>query len=142
VIAADLRTTPRGATPALLSLWLASSVAIACAWQLHALRRRQFLAREAERAARSDVERQLAERRQAEDALRQSEERRRTDITERKRTEERLRATLGSIDEMTPRLTYHVDNSPLAVIEWGPDMRLIRWSGAAERVFGWKAEEV
>lgn len=57
------------------------------------------------------------------------------DITERKRTEEQLR-------ELSQRLTYHVDNSPLAVIEWGPDMRLARWSGAAERIFGWKAEEV
>lgn len=57
------------------------------------------------------------------------------DITERKQAEEQLR-------ELTQRLTYHVDNSPLAVIEWGPDMRLIRWSGAAEQIFGWKAEEV
>ena len=57
------------------------------------------------------------------------------DITERKRAEEQLR-------ELTWRLTYHVDNSPLAVIEWGPDMSLTRWSGAAERVFGWKADEV
>ena len=57
------------------------------------------------------------------------------DITERKRTEEQL-------SELSQRLTYHVDNSPLAVIEWGPDMRLTRWSGAAEHIFGWKAEEV
>ena len=57
------------------------------------------------------------------------------DITERKRAEEQLR-------ELSQRLTYHVDNSPLAVIEWGPDMRLTRWSGEAERIFGWKAEEV
>jgi PAS domain S-box-containing protein len=57
------------------------------------------------------------------------------DITERKHTEEQL-------SELSQRLTYHVDNSPLAVIEWGPDMRLIRWSGAARRIFGWKAEEV
>ena len=40
------------------------------------------------------------------------------------------------------RLRFHVDNTPLAVIEWGPDMRLIRWSGGAERMFGWKSEEV
>ena len=58
-----------------------------------------------------------------------------SDITERERAEEELR-------ELTQRLTYHVDHSPLVVIEWGPDMRLIRWSGAAERVFGWKAGEV
>jgi PAS domain S-box-containing protein len=57
------------------------------------------------------------------------------DITERKRAEEALR-------ELSQRLSYHVDNSPLAVIEWGPDMQLIRWSGEAERIFGWKAEEV
>jgi PAS domain S-box-containing protein len=57
------------------------------------------------------------------------------DITERKKAEEQLR-------ELSQRLTYHVDNSPLAVIEWGSDMQLIRWSGAAEQIFGWKAEEV
>jgi PAS domain S-box-containing protein len=57
------------------------------------------------------------------------------DITERRRTEERLK-------ELSQRLSYHVDNSPLAVIEWGPDMRLTRWSAAAERMFGWKADEV
>jgi len=57
------------------------------------------------------------------------------DITEQKLAEEQLR-------ELSQRLSYHVDNSPLAVIEWGPDMRLIRWSGEAERMFGWCAEEV
>lgn len=57
------------------------------------------------------------------------------DITERKQTEERLR-------KLTQRLNYHIENSPLGVIEFGADMRLIRWSGAAERIFGWKAEEV
>ena len=57
------------------------------------------------------------------------------DITERKQGEETLR-------ELTQRLTYHVDNSPLAVIEWGPDMNLTRWSGEAECLFGWQAEEV
>ncbi|MFA7402653.1 MAG: PAS domain S-box protein [Pelobacteraceae bacterium] len=57
------------------------------------------------------------------------------DITKRKQVEEQLA-------ELSQRLSYHIDNSPLAVIEWGPDMRLIRWSGAAEHMFGWKADEV
>ena len=57
-----------------------------------------------------------------------------TDISQRKRAEQQLR-------EATRRLTYHVDHSPLAVIEWGADMRLTRWSGAAERIFGWSAAE-
>jgi PAS domain S-box-containing protein len=52
-----------------------------------------------------------------------------------KESEERFR-------EISQRLSYHVDNSPLAVVEWGVDMRLTRWSGAAERVFGWKAKEM
>ncbi len=57
------------------------------------------------------------------------------DITEQKQAEEQLK-------DLTQRLNYHIDNSPLAVIEWGPDMRLVRWSGTAEHMFGWKAEEV
>ncbi|MHB8762899.1 MAG: PAS domain S-box protein [Deferrisomatales bacterium] len=71
------------------------------------------------------------------------------DITERKRIEGRLRESESrereraeQLHELSQRLTYHVDHSPLAVVEWGPDMRLIRWSGEAERLFGWKAEEV
>ena len=53
-----------------------------------------------------------------------------------------LRASGEQLRALPQRLTYHVDNSPLAVIEWGPDMHIARWSGAAERIFGWKAEEV
>jgi PAS domain S-box-containing protein len=44
--------------------------------------------------------------------------------------------------ELTQRLTAHMEQSPLAVIEWGPDMRLVRWSTQAEEIFGWRAEEV
>ncbi len=57
------------------------------------------------------------------------------DVTEGKKANEKIR-------ELTQRLNYHIENSPLAVIEWGPDMRLIRWAGAAERIFGWNADEV
>lgn len=57
------------------------------------------------------------------------------DITERKRVEE-------AAQETHQRLTFHVENSPLAVIEWDADFRVSRWSAAAERLFGWKAEEV
>jgi PAS domain S-box-containing protein len=40
------------------------------------------------------------------------------------------------------QLNFHVENSPLAVIEWDSDFRVSRWSAAAERLFGWSAEEV
>jgi len=57
------------------------------------------------------------------------------ETTARKRTEEQLK-------ELSQRLNHHLNASPLAVIEWGPEMRIIRWSGAAEQIFGWKPEEV
>jgi PAS domain S-box-containing protein len=40
------------------------------------------------------------------------------------------------------RLEFHVQNSPLAVIEWDEDFRVMRWSPGAERLFGWSAHEV
>ncbi len=56
------------------------------------------------------------------------------DITDRKRT--------ASVLEAHQRLTFHVENTPLAVIEWDQDFRVLRWSPAAERLFGWNAPEV
>jgi PAS domain S-box-containing protein len=57
------------------------------------------------------------------------------DITERKHAEE-------LVNEAHQRLTSHVEYTPLAVIEWDKDYRVSRWSPSAERLFGWKAEEV
>jgi PAS domain S-box-containing protein len=57
------------------------------------------------------------------------------DITEVKRATEELRAA-------QLRLIDHVENSPLAVIEWAPDFRVLRWAGQAEQMFGWTPEEV
>jgi len=57
------------------------------------------------------------------------------DITDVKRATEELRAA-------QLRLIDHVENSPLAVIEWGPDFRITRWAGQAEHMFGWRSEEI
>ena len=57
------------------------------------------------------------------------------DITQRKHAEELA-------NEAHQRLSLHVENTPLAVIEWDKDHRVSRWSPSAERLFGWKAEEV
>ena len=57
------------------------------------------------------------------------------DISEMKRATEELRAAQS-------RLIDHVENSPLAVIEWRPDFRVTRWAGQAEQMFGWSAQEV
>ena len=50
--------------------------------------------------------------------------------------------TRQTLSELAQRLTHHVENSPLAVIEWGDDLRIVRWSGEAEHMFGWAPEEV
>ena len=57
------------------------------------------------------------------------------DITERKRVEEIAR-------EAHQRLTFHVENTPLAVVEWDSEFRVSRWAPSAERLFGWQQNEV
>lgn len=57
------------------------------------------------------------------------------DITERKHIEELA-------NEAHQRLTFHVENTPLAVVEWDSDFCVSRWSESAERLFGWQAKEV
>lgn len=58
-----------------------------------------------------------------------------TDVGERRSTEERLRYA-------EQRLRAHADNSPLAYVEWDGQFRVLSWSSQAERMFGWKADEV
>ncbi len=58
-----------------------------------------------------------------------------SDIHEQKAVEEELRRA-NSI------LSAHFESTPLAVIEWDPSLRVIRWSGAAATIFGWSADEM
>ncbi len=39
------------------------------------------------------------------------------------------------------RLTFHVNRMPLGCIVWNADFRIAEWNPAAERIFGWKADE-
>jgi PAS domain S-box-containing protein len=57
------------------------------------------------------------------------------DVTERKRAEDR-------VNDAHQRLSSHVENTPLAVIEWDKDFKVSRWLPSAEKLFGWKAEEI
>ncbi len=57
------------------------------------------------------------------------------DLTERKKTEQ-------EIAEAKQRLEAHMNNAPVAVIEFDPQFRVIRWSKEATRIFGWSAEEI
>ncbi len=57
-----------------------------------------------------------------------------SDIHEQKVVEEELRRA-------NTILSAHFDNTPLAVIEWDTGLRIVRWSGQAESIFGWNAAE-
>lgn len=59
-----------------------------------------------------------------------------SEIASRKQVEESLRDALQ-------KLTFHFENTPLAVVEWDNTFhRVCRWSPAAEKIFGWTAQEV
>lgn len=48
----------------------------------------------------------------------------------------------GQLHEATQRLKFHIENSPLAVIEWNADYKITRWTGEAEKIFGWSGGEI
>jgi PAS domain S-box-containing protein len=57
------------------------------------------------------------------------------DVTERRRREEEIRAA-------EERFRAVVENAPVAIVEIGTDDRVGLWNPAAERIFGWTADEV
>jgi len=74
-------------------------------------------------------------------------------LLRQKKVELRLRRALESTDvqvelrneelkEAYARLNAHLTQTPLAVIEWDDQFRVTMWTGQAETLFGWKAQEV
>jgi diguanylate cyclase (GGDEF)-like protein/PAS domain S-box-containing protein len=49
--------------------------------------------------------------------------------------------TTSAQSELERRLRAHTDSLPLAVMEWLPDLTVIAWNPAAERIFGFTADE-
>jgi PAS domain S-box-containing protein len=56
------------------------------------------------------------------------------DVTERRRAEDALWRS-------QQRLRLHLENTPLAVVDWSPEMVVLSWNPAAEAVFGWSAAD-
>ncbi|MBN2139943.1 MAG: response regulator [Desulfovibrionaceae bacterium] len=52
-----------------------------------------------------------------------------------KRAEKGLRSALG-------RLSSYMENTPLGIVEWDKNYRVLYWSDGAERIFGWSAQEM
>jgi len=53
-----------------------------------------------------------------------------------------IKRAMAELDRTQRQLIGHVENSPLAVIEWSADFRVELWTGQARVFFGWAAEEV
>ncbi|MBI5381785.1 MAG: PAS domain S-box protein [Opitutae bacterium] len=56
------------------------------------------------------------------------------DVSEQRRAEEALLASQR-------RLSLHLENTPLGVINWSPEFTVTAWNRAAELIFGWPASE-
>jgi len=56
------------------------------------------------------------------------------EVNERRRAEEELKS-------YAQRLSMHVLNTPLGVIEWDQDFRVVEWNKAAEKIFEYTREE-
>lgn len=79
----------------------------------------------------------------------------RSELAGRIEAEARLRKSLGEVERENAerraaeqgrrtsdaRLELHVQQMPLAYVEWGPDLLVTRWNPAAERIFGYSAAE-
>lgn len=84
------------------------------------------------RQTNEELERRVVER-TAE--LQQANERLQRELFERQQVEQALQRAYQ-------HLQFHVENTPLAIIEWNQEYRLINWSKQAEKIFGWTSEEV
>ncbi|MBF0528356.1 MAG: PAS domain S-box protein, partial [Deltaproteobacteria bacterium] len=52
------------------------------------------------------------------------------------------RKTAEALGKVSQKLQFHIENTPLAFVEWDRDYRVTAWSGSAVRIFGWSADEV
>ena len=55
---------------------------------------------------------------------------------------EELKRTHDALGRALDELATHIENTPLAVVEWSSDIAVKRWSPQAEAVFGWTTDEV
>lgn len=79
----------------------------------------------------------------------------RAELAARVEAEGRMRAGLAALEhenaerraaerarhEADTRLALHVEQTPLAYVEWSADLRVTRWNRAAEKIFGYSALE-
>ena len=58
------------------------------------------------------------------------------------RLEEKVNERTNELKRAYQKLSFHVDNTPLGVMEWNDQLELTRWSRQAEAIFGIPGEEI
>ena len=53
----------------------------------------------------------------------------------------RAEDALAKLHQVQDKLQLHINQTPLGVIQWGPNMRVEAWNPAAEMIFGYTAAE-
>ncbi len=53
-----------------------------------------------------------------------------------------LKRTHDALGRALQELASHIENTPLAMVEWSSDIHVKRWSPQAEAIFGWTVDEV
>ncbi|MEG4271811.1 MULTISPECIES: PAS domain S-box protein [unclassified Microcoleus] len=65
------------------------------------------------------------------------------EISDRFAAAKQLRQQLQTqIKKANSRREFHLENSPMAVVEWDKEFRVVQWSPVAQQIFGWSAAEV
>lgn len=57
------------------------------------------------------------------------------------RETENLTGEFDSVSENRLRLKFHFEHTPLAIIEWDANFKVVKWNPAAERIFGYTESE-
>lgn len=64
------------------------------------------------------------------------------ELSDRLARAKQLRQQLQTqIKKANSRREFHLENSPMAVVEWDKEFRVVQWSPMAEQIFGWTAAE-
>lgn len=56
--------------------------------------------------------------------------------------EDNIKDRTRALTDTYRKLSLHINNTPLAVLEWNRNLALVRWPEQAEKIFGYKAQKV